>query len=527
MDPTAKRSPSILVTDTRNKHSSAPFAGLNRRKGSVPNPAERYISDQKHFNTNVLPQRNARIPLRARAMPKLNKTLPTRTSKTTEKLVLIPEQESKEPRQDYIDQNVNDERSRAERMPKEFRQAEFPRVTAYLISEQFDMRLMAKFLSKAHLVSPRLYDEVLYVPYSLPLLPGMNGHRIQSNNSEKLLPGKKLMESFINTTEQKDHHFEYFSGQNLEEGGYPTLDGAQPSSAEFDPSEPQLFETAAVVDRPATAASQTPDLTKYAEMFVFEYGVVVFWNFTEVHEKNILADLTFAKLYAEEFQDDDEDEEEDWPFEPSKQEEDPFSLLLKPIHEQDIETEEFHFEYNNQISTPRIYNDMITLKSGDHLIKLTISHSIAQSTKLCLFESKMSHILNNVTKLPKLLALTGSLGSYNRSRLLMKTGKFFRLRNEVNLLSNVLDTPDFFWSLEPALHPLYSAIREYLEIDQRVEVINDRCKVFLDFFDIVANSIAEKNMNRITIMIIWVIGFGVIVSTAEIFIRYLIISKWR
>lgn len=41
------------------------------------------------------------------------------------------------------------------------------------------------------------------------------------------------------------------------------------------------------------------------------------------------------------------------------------------------------------------------------------------------------------------------------------------MRINVNLVSNVLDTPEIFWS-EPALEPLYRAIRGYLEISQRL-----------------------------------------------------------
>jgi uncharacterized Rmd1/YagE family protein len=38
------------------------------------------------------------------------------------------------------------------------------------------------------------------------------------------------------------------------------------------------------------------------------------------------------------------------------------------------------------------------------------------------------------------------------------------------------DTPELFWS-EASLFPLYEAIREYLEIGPRVQVLNDRLSV--------------------------------------------------
>jgi uncharacterized Rmd1/YagE family protein len=40
----------------------------------------------------------------------------------------------------------------------------------------------------------------------------------------------------------------------------------------------------------------------------------------------------------------------------------------------------------------------------------------------------------------------------------------------------MVDTPELFWS-EASLYPLYEAIREYLEIGPRAQVLNDRLAV--------------------------------------------------
>jgi uncharacterized Rmd1/YagE family protein len=246
---------------------------------------------------------------------------------------------------------------------------------------------------------------------------------------------------------------------------------------------------------PPKARTHTDDL-KHAEMFIFSYGVVVFWNFTESQEKAVLADITFAKTTV-----------------------DGKSLVIRPIGDQDIETEEMHFTYSPKTARPRIYNDMITLRSGDHMIKLAMSHALAQSTKLSRFEAQMDGNMHDVKHVPKMLALTGKLG-LKREEVLKISGKLFKLRVDVNLSSNVLDTPDFFWESEPALNPLYTAIREYLEIEQRILVLNERCKVFLELADIIADSIAESNMARITWIIIILIALSLGVSTVSSFKSY-------
>jgi uncharacterized Rmd1/YagE family protein len=49
----------------------------------------------------------------------------------------------------------------------------------------------------------------------------------------------------------------------------------------------------------------------------------------------------------------------------------------------------------------------------------------------------------------------------------------------VNLGSNVLDIPELFWS-EASLKGLYDAVREYMEIGPRVQVLNEKLAVVSD-----------------------------------------------
>lgn len=48
------------------------------------------------------------------------------------------------------------------------------------------------------------------------------------------------------------------------------------------------------------------------------------------------------------------------------------------------------------------------------------------------------------------------------------------------MVSNVLDTPELFWS-EASLKGLYDAVREYMEIEGRVKVLNEKIGVASDF----------------------------------------------
>jgi hypothetical protein len=93
------------------------------------------------------------------------------------------------------------------------------------------------------------------------------------------------------------------------------------------------------------------------------------------------------------------------------------------------------------------------------------------------------------------------------------------------LASNILDVPNFFWDSEPTLHPLYFAIREYLEITPRIKVLNERCRVFLDLAEILSDSIADTKMSTITWIIIVLIVISIGVTVSEVGLRFALLEK--
>ena len=66
---------------------------------------------------------------------------------------------------------------------------------------------------------------------------------------------------------------------------------------------------------------------------------------------------------------------------------------------------------HHHIGTVCHAQDTITINhrfSNDHLIKLSISHALSQSTKLCVFEERVIMIVMNTKDLPGTLAATGA-----------------------------------------------------------------------------------------------------------------------
>ena len=102
--------------------------------------------------------------------PSLGAVKNRRTSKTSQKLVVLPSAPQTKPLPEEDDHGyetdagiIKERKSEGERMGKEQRKkAGFNRLTAYCVAESFNMKLLASFLRREHNVVPRVFDNALY-----------------------------------------------------------------------------------------------------------------------------------------------------------------------------------------------------------------------------------------------------------------------------------------------------------------------------------------------------------------------------
>ncbi|OAD03000.1 hypothetical protein MUCCIDRAFT_171583 [Mucor lusitanicus CBS 277.49] len=325
-----------------------------------------------------------------------------------------------------------------------------PRAAAYCTGEGYDLARLRPFLRQHHRVSPRLYDECLYAAYHFPL--------------RTLRPDKDNLYNIRVRSNVPQAPGNHRHNTNDEE--------------EMDYDEDHLQQ------------SDAPIIFKGGEVFIFDYGVVVFWNFRRAEELLMLEDFMQFSI-------------------------DPF----RDNPDEDMQIEEIHFQYDTSQMKPRIFNDMITLKSSNHMIKLTLSHGLSQSAVVARYEDIMDKTIEDTKHLPKEMAETGRLGK-TRAEITKINGQLFTLRMNVNLVSNVLDTPEIFWS-EPALQPMYTAIREYLEIPQRAQILNDRLRVISDLLSMLRDHLTNFGVEYQTLIIIYLIIVAVIVACFEIGVKIL------
>ncbi|KMQ81886.1 sporulation protein rmd8, partial [Lasius niger] len=165
--------------------------------------------------------------------------MPSRTTKLSEKLVLLPETDQRDDDaeeeaesesvlarrlQDEENRPLRDEeldvlkkrggirgKSYAERLPKVQRKDKVSRLTAYCTAQAFKIEPTSEFLRQKHEAKTKLYDDCLYVIYALPLLNGTEGYRVRGRPMLKTPgTGKTMLDLEIERSERRYHHEGYF-----------------------------------------------------------------------------------------------------------------------------------------------------------------------------------------------------------------------------------------------------------------------------------------------------------------------------
>jgi|SRR5579872_3910903 len=209
------------------------------------------------------------------------------------------------------------------------------------------------------------------------------------------------------------------------------------------------------------------------DVFYFSYGAFVCWGFSEEEERHF---LTFLKEFEKE-------------------------PLGKP------ELDEFTFSYAEAM---KIDEDEIVLHNKGTLTKLAISHGLAQSVKLTIFEEAIQKTIENTKQLPKELSQKGKI-ALSRKEISKKMGELFIERNFINVHAEMLETPEFFWN-HPELEPFYRRTAHYLDVNKRVEVLNKRLDVVHELFEILRNELNHQHSSRLEWTIIILIVIEVILA---------------
>ncbi|KAE8350107.1 hypothetical protein BDV28DRAFT_47408 [Aspergillus coremiiformis] len=410
--------------------------------------------------------------LSAPAAPKVG---PQRTTKKAQKLKLLPDPITEEDvDEDDFPSDVYSQitrikeptaRSHAARLGKADRDR-LPRVTAYCTANSYRLDGATRFLksrSKTRGANPKLYDECVYSPfdylYEEKQRSAPDDNAGMRNSFRRPSTERRFSDSAVeiedNTKSRREDLIDLRDSAHQSENAVAE---SQLETTDFD------------------TTIHTP------EVFLFDYGTVVLWGMSPAQESRFLSDISkFA------------------------------TSILSP---EDTQVENFNFYYAREYQA-RIYNDFISLRDPrNHMIKLAISHALAQSVKTSLFEDLVSETISNTAPLPAQIAQTGSV-NLTRRQINMQVGELFILRINIHLQGSVLDSPELMWA-EPQLEPVYQAVRSYLEMDQRVSLLNERLDVIADLLAVLKDQLTHRHGEYLEWIVIILIAAEILVAAINI-----------
>ncbi|KAF9763375.1 Sporulation protein RMD1 [Nosema granulosis] len=215
------------------------------------------------------------------------------------------------------------------------------------------------------------------------------------------------------------------------------------------------------------------------DCFFYDYGVLVCWGMEESQESKIIKMLNSFEINK---------------YEPAN-----------------VEIESFRYGITED---PFIINDVIFLNSENYSNKLVISIAIAQSVKLDFYENLVDCTIELVKDLPEEVEKEGKV-SKTRKEILKVIGRLHRLRISLNLVSNILDEPEFVWDF-PAFSSVYETCRKYLDIKSRVDLLNKRCDVIDGILQILSENITTNNSERLEMAMIIMISANFVIGIIQI-----------
>ncbi|NXE49206.1 RMND1 protein, partial [Casuarius casuarius] len=215
-------------------------------------------------------------------------------------------------------------------------------------------------------------------------------------------------------------------------------------------------------------------------IFFFREGAVVFWNVEEKTMKNIMQVLEHHEIQ-------------------------PYEVAL--VH---WENEEMNYRKGEGQS--KLHKGEILLNSEldiDEVVlqKFAFSNALCLSVKLAIWESLLDNFVESIQSIPEILKSRRKV-KLSHADVMQKIGELFALRHRINLSSDLLITPDFYWDREK-LEELYDKTCQFLNINRRVKVMNEKLQHCMELTDLMRNHLNEKHALRLEWMIVILITIEV------------------
>lgn len=221
----------------------------------------------------------------------------------------------------------------------------------------------------------------------------------------------------------------------------------------------------------------TPNFAPHVRVFVFKNGTVVSWG---VKRHQIETYLATIKRFAN-------------------------NLIAFRVRDEFS----YHLGTKTAIQPHGYFEvDCLSIDMDDDDLKLSLSYGFSQSIKLQYFETILESLIEKYTPLIRVLSNKGKM-SVKRSQLRQIIGELLKAKSEMNLLSNFLYHPKYFWK-HPTLEEYYSMLERYLHVQRRVNAMNHRLNTLNEIFDMFNQYLENRHAHNLEVIIIVLITLEIV-----------------
>ncbi|ARG98648.1 RMD1 family protein [Legionella micdadei] len=152
--------------------------------------------------------------------------------------------------------------------------------------------------------------------------------------------------------------------------------------------------------------------------------------------------------------------------------------------------------------------DCLTMDDDSDELKLSFSYGFSQSVKLQYFETIIEALIEKYNPMMQSLSSKGHM-PISRNKIRQIIGEILGAKSEMNLISNFLYHPKYFWQ-HPTLEEYYTMLERYLHIQRRVNAINHRLDTLSEIFDMFNGYLETRHSHSLEIIIIVLIAIEIV-----------------
>lgn len=158
-----------------------------------------------------------------------------------------------------------------------------------------------------------------------------------------------------------------------------------------------------------------------------------------------------------------------------------------------------------------IVGDLFVINNIDPTLglldKAAFSSGLSRSTNLAVLENTMEDHIRKTRIITEKISKGLKLKTNGRDALKF-IGKLFLIRGKLNLYSELIETPDLYWS-EPQLEKIFNNVSKYLDITPRINILNTKLDYSTDECRALISLLNERNGTFLEWIIIYLIAFEV------------------